>query len=132
MMSSRKLNPRTAYRISQQQRVQESDSLAQRFPTLKSLQINLEYFDRTGATRNGGLKYKANLEHAKSMLYFNCVHDECVGGDFDLSGVLSKAVAGKIKAVNGELRCQGTRTAKGGAGRIPCNNILKYKLTLAY
>ncbi len=132
MMSSRKLNPRTAYRMSQQQRVQESASLAERFPALKSLQINLEYFDRTGATRNGGMKYKANLEHAKSMLYFNCVHGECVGGDFDLTGILSKAVAAKAKAVNGELRCQGTRAGKGGAGRVACNNILRYKLTLVY
>lgn len=132
MMPARKLSPRATYRMSQHQRVQDSATLADSFPLLKSLRVTLDYFDPTGLVRNGGMKYKANLEHGKSLLYFNCPHGECAGGDFDLSGVLSKAVSAKLKAVNGELRCQGTRAAKGGKDRMVCRNILRYKLSLGY
>src|SRR5258708_18095962 len=101
-MRIRKANPRVECRLHQNQRISESRSLAQKFPHLKSLKVDLEYFDPVGVTRNGGMKYKANLEHAKSIFYFNCASAECVGGDYDLSECLRRAVAAKRKLVSGE------------------------------
>jgi hypothetical protein len=131
-MRTRKNNPRVEYRLLQNERIRESTSLAQKFPTLKSLTVDLEYFDPAGLTRNGGMKYKANLEHAKSIFYFNCASGECVGGDYDLSDRLSKAIAGKRKIVTGEIRCAGIRHNKERKDRAPCQNLLRYKLTLGY
>ena len=132
MIQPRKTNPRIEYRLLQSERIKSSASLAESFPKLKSLRVDLEYFDTTGITRNGGMKYKANLEHAKSIFCFNCLNGDCVGGDFDLSQQLSRAIASRQKVVTGELRCQGVRHNKERKDRVPCQSLLCYKLTLGY
>ena len=131
-MQTQRINPRMEYRLLANQRIKDSSSLAEKFPKLKALKVDLEYFDPTGVTRNGGMKYKANLEHAKSLFYFNCMHSECVGGDFDLSAELSRAIAKKRKVVVGELRCHGLRHYKELKQQVPCQNILRFKLSLSY
>jgi|SRR2546422_223095 len=131
-MQPRKPNPRVEYRLLETQRINDSATLAQTFPGLKSLQVDLEYFDSTGFTRNGGMKYTANLGNAKSVFCFNCVNGDCVGGDFDLSAELSGAVASNRKIVTGELRCQGARHNRERKDQAPCHHILRYKLSLGY
>src|SRR5436190_5910690 len=88
-MYARKTTPRIAYRLQQNQRISDSISLAQKFPLLKALSVDLNYFDSSGLTRHSGLKYRLNLEHAKSLFCFNCPSGECVGGDFDLTEALA-------------------------------------------
>ena len=132
MIQTRRTNPRAEYRILQTARINESISLAEKFPRLKSLTINLEYYDAAGVTRNGEMKYKANLANAKSIFYFNCLNGECVGGDFDLSKELATAIGSKLKIVSGEMRCLGMRHNKMRGEHVPCKNILRYKLALAY
>ena len=65
------------------------------------------------------------------MFRFGCHNHECVRGDFDLSKVLAEAVAAHRKTVSGEMRCQGWRN-RAGIDTMPCNNLLRYKLTLKY
>lgn len=131
-MHTRKTSPRKEYRLLQNQRIEASASLAQKFPKLKSLRADLDYFDSSGLTRNGGMRYKANLEHAKSVFYFNCPSGECVGGDFDLSEELARAVVNRRKVVKGEIRCQGLRHNKERREQVPCQNLLRYTLNLGY
>src|SRR2546423_8898652 len=131
-MYTRKTTPRIEYRLQESQRILDCDTLAKKFPKLKSLRVDLEFFDSAGITRNGGMKYKANLDHAKSVFCFNCVSGECVGGDFDLSEELIKAITSKRKTVSGELRCQGVRHNKVRKDQAPCQSILRYKLSLGY
>jgi len=131
-MYARKTTPRAEYRLLQNQRISDSISIAAKFPKLKSLSVDLTYFDSTGLTRNGGMKYKLNLEHAKSLFCFNCPNAECVGGDFDLTEGLAQAVASKRKVVSGELRCQGVRHNKERKEKSPCQNLLRYKLSLGF
>jgi hypothetical protein len=132
MMQTRKANPRVEYRLKQNERIGQSASLAEKFPKLKSLRVELEYFDPSGMTRTGGMKYKPSLEHAKSLFYFNCVCGDCTGGDFDLSDELSRAVLGRRKLVAGEARCKGERHNKERKERFPCQSLLRYKLSLGY
>jgi len=127
-----KPNPRVEYRLRRAEQVNESVSLSQAFPELKTLQVNAEFFNSTGATRLGGMKYKFNLTHGKSLLFFNCVHDNCVGGDYDLTNELAKAIRGKLQSVAGETRCTGTRHNHARKESSPCQTILRYKLTLGY
>jgi hypothetical protein len=129
---ARKKSPRIEYRLLESQRIADSTSLAQKFPNLKSLKVDLEYFDSAGQVRNGGMKYKANLEHAKSVFCFYCTSAECVGGDYDLSEDLARAIASKRKSVMGEVRCQGVRHNKERKESMPCQNILRYKFSLGY
>jgi hypothetical protein len=131
MQTTRRTSPRAEYRLAQGLRAKESVSLGQKFPQLKSLTVNVAYFDSEGVTKNGEMKYKVNVEHAKSVFCFVCPSGECVGGDFDLSEELAKAVGARRKLAIGELRCQGWRR-KAMVDRAPCHNLLRYKLTFEY
>jgi hypothetical protein len=131
MMFQRKPTPRAEYRLRAIERVNGSATLAKTFPKLKSLSVNLEFFNPDGLTRNGQIKYKMHVAHAKSVVCFNCPSGECVGGDFDLTKALAHAVAGRQKIAVGEMRCQGSRR-KAKTDHVPCQNLLRYKLTLGY
>jgi len=131
MMPPRKTSARAEYRLRESLRVNNSVSLAEKFPKLKSLMVDLAYFDTDGFTRSGGMKYKVNVQHAKSVFSFVCPSGECVGGDFDLSGAVTQAVTGRHKIAEGEIRCLGVRTRPKG-DKTPCHNLLRYKLTLGY
>lgn len=126
-----KRNPRQEYRLKQREQIEASPFMAKKFPRLKSLQVMLEYFDATGTTKNGEMKCKLNVEHARSVLWFACPGGECMGGDFDLTDALAAAVRGRRKVVLGELRCQGTRK-RGDRERVACKTVLRYRLNLIY
>jgi hypothetical protein len=132
MSNRRKDSPRAEYRLLRNERVNHSTSLSECFPDLKTLVISLDYFDPSGTTRTSALKYKANLEHAKSVFCFNCVSQICVGGDYDLSQILSQAVAKRKTSVAGELRCQGILHDKERREPAPCQSILRYTLALRF
>ena len=131
MMHPRKTNPRAEYRLRELQRVNSSASLAEKFPRLKSLRLDLTYFEPDGLNKTGELRYKLNVQHARSILSVACQNGECLAGDFDLSDALTAAVARRRKSAEGEIRCQGTRTKPKGS-QMPCHNLLRYKLTLGY
>lgn len=131
MMPPRKSNPRAEYRLREIQRVNSSVSLAEKFPRLKSLRLDLAYFEPDGLSKTGELRYKLNVEHARSVLSFACQSGECLAGDFDLSNAIMTAVEKRHKIAEGEIRCQGTRT-KVKEGQTPCHNLLRYKLILGY
>ena len=131
MMQARKTNPRAEHRLRRSARVEASPSLAEVFPKLKALTVNVEFFDPSGNTRAGGMKYKPNLEKAKSAMCFDCPSGECVGGDYEVSQELRRAIAAKKTVVSGELKCQGMRH-KPKQEPIKCQNLLRYELRLSY
>lgn len=126
-----KRNPRQEYRLQQRERIEASPLMVQKFPRLKALRVRLEYFDAAGTTKNGEMKCKLNVDHAKSALWFACRGVECTGGDFDLTEALAKAVARRLKLVTGELRCPGKRK-RGDHEQVACQTLLRYKLNLNY
>ena len=130
MMPTRKPNLRTEYRLLQIQRVNDSVSLAQKFPDLKSLKVDLAYFNPDGITKTGGLKYSVNVVHAKSVFSFACRNGDCLAGSYDLSDALTEAVTHLRKSFEGEIRCSGTRERRNETG--PCHNLLRFKLTIGY
>ena len=131
MMQTRKSNPRVEYRLMQSQRAKDSVSLAEKYPRLQHLTVNLAYFDSKSLSKNSELKYKVNVQHAKSVFCFVCPHGECMGGDFDLSEELAKAVAGRRKVCVGEMLCKGWHK-KPKIDKSPCHILLRYKLSLDY
>jgi hypothetical protein len=130
-MMPRRTSPKAEYRLRQNQRANDSASLAEKFPKLKSLTVELAYFEVDGLTKNGALRYKVNVQHAKSLFCIVCPSGECFGGDFDLSAAIADAVAKRRKIAEGELHCQGCR-ARPKQQTVPCRNLLRYKLSLAY
>jgi hypothetical protein len=130
-MPQHKLGARAEYRQKEGQRVIESPTLAMKFPKLKSLRVDLEFFPPDSGVRSSQIKYNVNLAHAKSVFRFDCLNKECIRGDFDLSEVLGAAVAKRKKIILGEMRCGGWRN-KESIKTVPCRNILKYKINLGY
>ena len=130
-MHHRKFTPRADYRKQESQRMNESVTLSEKFRELKSLTVEFAYFSPEGVARNRQIKYTVNPEHAKSVFLLDCVNQECVGGDFDLSAVLAEAVAARQATATGEMCCQGW-LSKTTIDNVRCHNILRYKLSLAY
>jgi hypothetical protein len=126
-----KCSPRQEYRLKQRALVDASPVMAKRFPRLKGLKVMLEFFDSAGTTKQGEMKCKMNVEHAKSALWFACPGVECICGDFDLGEALAQAVKGRRKVAAGELRCQGTRR-HGDREPVVCGTVLRYRLGLVY
>lgn len=131
MHHQQKVDVRAEYRHQEARRAEESSTLLDKFPQLKSLTADLAHFHPGGFSRISEFKYTANLQHARSVLRFDCANHECVGGDFDLSAELAKAVAAGRTIVTGEVSCQGWRN-RSTIDTVRCQNILRYKLSLSY
>jgi hypothetical protein len=130
-MYEAKPNPRREYREQESQRVEDSATLAEAFRDLKSLTVNLAYFSPGSFKRDSEIKYTVNLAHAKARFRFSCPNEQCVGGDFDLSAALAKAVAAHRDTLSGEVTCEGWR-CQTAIGQLHCHRILRYKLSAEY
>ena len=131
MTFTKKISPRREHLQQQHERALASPSLAERFPNLKALSLQLGHYDSGGVLRNSQVKYTANVLNAKSFFRIGCHNPECVRGDFDLSQALAEAVDARHTTASGELRCQGWQS-KTTVDAIPCGKILRYTLTLGY
>jgi hypothetical protein len=130
-MHQQRHGPRAEYRQEEGQRVKDSATLGEVFGKLKRLTVNLEYSDPGGLAKSKQVKYEVNLANAKSVFRFNCLNDECIRGDFDLSDELAKAVCERRNSVSGEVVCQGWRS-RTTIDSVHCHNILRYTLSLGY
>ena len=131
MIHSPRTTPRSEYLQQEKLRVDSSATLAEKFPHLQTLTVDLGYYGEEGVACSSQVKYTVNLEHAKSIFRVGCHNQECVRGDFDLTDVITAAVAARKTSVSGELSCQGWRN-RAGIDTITCRNLLRYKLTLRY
>lgn len=131
MMHSPRTTPRSEYLLLEKQRVQDAPTLAATFRDLKSLTVDLGYYDSEGLHRGSQIKYTVNIQHEKAVFRIACHNHECVRGDFDLSNALAEAVTTRRETVSSEIRCQGWRS-RATIDTVPCHNILRYKLTLEY
>ena len=131
MMYHQRTGARAEYRQQEGLRIKDSASLADKFRQLKSLTVDLMYYDPEGISKTSEIKYTVNLANAKSVFCFNCPNSECVRGDFDLSEDLARAITRRQTNVTGEMSCQGWRS-KTTIETLRCRNILRYKLSLAY
>ena len=131
MMYHQRTGARAEYRLQEGLRIKDSVSLADKFRQLKSLTVDLMYYDPEGISKTSEIKYSVNLANAKSVFCFNCPNSECVRGDFDLSEALATAITERQTNATGEMACQGWRS-KTTIETLRCRNILRYKLSLAY
>lgn len=131
MMHRLREGPRFEYREQESQRVKDSLSLSNRFPQLKSLAVDLGFYNCKGVAKNSQIKYLPNLDKAKSVFRIDCPNNGCIGGDFDLTKELANAIAEHRTTVTAEMSCQGWQS-KTTIDTVHCHNILRYTLSLAY
>jgi hypothetical protein len=98
---------------------------------LKSLTVNVRYFDSNAPEDAHPLKFAVNIQRAKAVLRFRCPNSDCIRGDFDLTGELAKAVKGHCTTVSGEMPCPGWFN-KDTIRTLRCRNVLNYTLRLGY
>jgi len=130
-MFRQRIGPQWEYREQESRRVKDSPTLADKFRQLKSLVLNLNYYDDEGVSQNSHIKYTVNLDNARSVFRVNCPNGGCVRGDFDLTEELATAVTKHQTTVNGEKCCEGWRS-KTTIDTVHCHNILRYTINLAY
>jgi hypothetical protein len=126
-----KEGPRFDYREQESLRVKESPTLSSQFPQLKSLAVDLGYFGPAGVSKNSQIKFTPNLQNVRAVFRIDCPNHGCIGGDFDLTDELAKAIAQHSTTVTGEITCEGWQS-KTTIDAVRCHNVLRYKLTLAY
>jgi hypothetical protein len=117
--------------MEERERIRLAASMAETFPGLKSLSALLSYFGPFGRTPQSEVKCTYNLAHAKALFRFACPNHECVGGNFDLSAALARAIAERRTTISGEVRCEGWQS-KTTIDRVGCEHLLRYKLRLGY
>lgn len=130
-MYQQKIGARAEYRQEQSQRVKDASTLSEKFPQLKSLSVDLAFYNSGGASRSSEIKYTVNVQNAKSVFRFQCQNNECIRGDFDLSDEITRAVIDHRTSATGEMCCQGWMS-KTTVGSIHCNTVLRYRLSLEY
>ncbi len=123
--------PRFEYREQESQRVKDSPTLADKFPQLKNLIVNLGYYRAGGASKNSQIKFLPSLAIAKSVFRIDCPNQGCIRGDFDLTKPIANAVAKRHTTVSAEMQCQGWQS-KTTIDTVRCHNILRYTLDLKY
>lgn len=130
-MNPRQSGPRFEHQEKFAQLVSDSPTLAERYPQLKSLVLELGYFNAEGVSRNSHIKFVPNLTHARTAFRIACPNHSCVGGDFDLTDELATAVAERKTRVNAEKSCGGWQN-KTTIDKVHCHNLLRYTLRLSY
>lgn len=130
-MYQSRIGARSLYRQQESLRVKESISLAEKFPALKSLTVELAHFSPEGMTKNSQIKYTVNLQNAKAVFRFDCPNNECVQGDFDLSKELARAVSARRTTLTGEMSCSGWQS-RTTIDSVHCHNLLRYTLSMTY
>jgi hypothetical protein len=130
-MQHNKMGPRAEYRQQENLRINASPNIGEKFQGLKSLTVDLVYYEANETHKTGQLKYSVNLANAKSAFSFVCPNSYCVGGDFDLSQELADAVTDGEEIVSGKVRCEGWQS-KTTIDSVKCGNILRYTFSLAY
>jgi len=127
-INSPRISPRNEYLLEVSSRVEASATLANEFPDLKSMTVDLGFYDLEGRACRSQIKYKVNLERARSVFRFECENPECVRGGYDLSDVVAAAVTNQM---SGELSCRGWRS-RTTIDHIPCGKVLRYSITIGY
>lgn len=130
-MYQKRLGPRAEYRHEEKERVKAARSLAERYPDLKSLTATLAFFGPDGVICSSELKCTFTLAFAKELFLIDCPNPECIGGNFDLSSDLARAVAERQENATGECRCRGWK-GKATVGEAYCDHLLRYAISLGY
>lgn len=130
-MRTKKLTPRSDHRQKESLRASQSPTLSEKFEELRALTVDFAYLSPEGVSRNRQIKYTVNIERARSVFRIECLNHDCVGGDYDLSEMLTQAVSQRQSRVTGELCCQGWQD-KDSIDKVHCHHKLSFTLALEY
>jgi len=114
---------RNAARASRLQERLDSGLLAQHFPEVEGVVVNMTY------KQKGIAKSLLRTVHfspdSYALFRVDCLSKECTDGGFDLTKVITGMIAGRKKAAKGELDCQSDASPSG-------HSAIVYEVTVQY
>ena len=129
-MPRKRQNPRMTERMLEHQQLCSSPSIAEAYPEVVSVGIELEYFDsETGKLTNKITHTIPNS--AKTYYKISCPCRECVGGGFDISSALSTMLRAKSPSHSGESTCHGWQDQER-ISKNHCYTKIRYTLSAVY
>src|SRR5437868_4831567 len=99
-----KIDLHREFREREKLRIDATPKLSEKFRQVKTLKIELDYFEGDSTRRLSLVTYTLNLDHACAAFTFPCPNDSCLEGDFDLSLRLTEAVQNQQANIKGEMR----------------------------
>ena len=78
MIQSPRTSPRSEFMQQENLRVQQSSTLKEKLPKLKTLTVELSHYDPEGVSRSSQVKQTVNVAFAKSVFRVACHNQECV------------------------------------------------------
>jgi hypothetical protein len=101
-----------------------AETLRAACPDAASVRIELEFRSASGEAHVPQIY--SMFPPAKAHFVYPCPYGDC-GGLFDLQAIGSQALREKQRRARGTLKCAGSRSRDGGAGR-PCELQLSYSI----
>lgn len=111
-----------------------SPSLSQRFPWLKSVVVDLEFFDAAGVNLLSFMQYKPNLMQATSVFPFGGRSADESLSELEATRQVCEAIQARRNSVSGEWpHCRAVE-GSGVSSPDPLKqvNVLRFRLTLDY
>src|SRR5947208_11316747 len=116
------------------QNIAPSPSLSERYPWLKSVVVDLEFFDASGVNLLSFMQYKPNLTQAISVFPFGGRSADESLSELEATRKVSEAIHARRSHVSGEWPHRRGVEGSGNFSVDPLSevNLLRFKLTLGY
>lgn len=114
-------------REARQQSYLAAPAVSKKFPGVKELVVELRFADPEGKVHPSPHKRKFAPE-MQAYFEFQCPLRDCVGGGFNLTTAIPKALSDRRGTGGGKLSCNGRRDRDGVADHT-CRLELQYSVT---
>jgi hypothetical protein len=102
-------NTKNAVRMERTQEImqqrREAGSVATHFPEVANIVMNMTYNQRGAKSILRTFNFTPD---SYAFFIVNCLRQDCVGGGFDLTQVITAMIRNRKAEVKGELSCKGT------------------------
>ena len=122
---SKAVNSAQAHMEQRGARRQSSNTLADAYPGLRSLSINLSFASTPGAPNPRRMRL-LHSPSSRAFFEFKCPNWKCELGGYDLGPAVERCVKGKRKTASGTIECQGWCDAHHEKDR--CTWVLSYEI----
>ncbi len=129
-MRRKKRSPDQISKELQFERIKAEGYIRDKYPHVKALHFDLTFVDSDNQVPP--INKKLSLGPQQHAYFgFECPYWECVGGGFDLQGVVDSMLRKKQPECSGELKCMGWQDLER-VGKHHCYCILTYRVVAEY
>lgn len=113
-------------REQRQRTYQAVPTVAEQFPTLDELAVEMRFLDPEGKVHPSPSR-RLFAPSMQAFFDFQCPMRECSGGGYNMTTIVPRALTGKNPVTTGKMQCKGQRQ-RVGTGNSPCLLELTYEV----